>query len=259
MCNPLFVTDNEHFVGHFAAGQIGTGGTGSQALTCLARMHASLTALGHPGLFVKVFDADVVSQSNIGRQLFSPSETGLNKAVCLVTRINRFFGLGWEAVPEYFGTKQTKNGGSEYSNITITCTDNIASRIGFGKLLRKRSVSYRSHITPLYWLDMGNGQTSGQAVLGAVSKIEQPKTRKYTAVGELKTVVEMFDYSALKESDSGPSCSLSEALRKQDLFINSTLAQLGCDILWKLFRQGMIEHHGLYLNLDTMKVNPINV
>ena len=46
---------------------------------------------------------------------------------------------------------------------------------------------------------------------------------------------------------------------RQDLFINSTLAQLGCNILWKMFRNGMIEHHGLYLNLETMKVNPINI
>lgn len=38
-----------------------------------------------------------------------------------------------------------------------------------------------------------------------------------------------------------------------------TLAQLGCNILWKMFRHGMIEHHGLYLNLTTMKVNPIMV
>ena len=46
-------------------------------------------------------------------------------------------------------------------------------------------------------------------------------------------------------------------LERQDLFINSTLAQLGCGILWKMFRNGVIEHNGLYLNLDTMKVNPI--
>ena len=63
----------------------------------------------------------------------------------------------------------------------------------------------------------------------------------------------------VKEEDSGPSCSLAEALEKQDLFVNSTLAQLGCNILWKMFRHGMIEHNGLYLNLATMKVNPVPV
>ena len=31
---------------------IGAGGTGSQVLTCLARLDAALRGLGHPGLFV---------------------------------------------------------------------------------------------------------------------------------------------------------------------------------------------------------------
>ena len=73
--------------------------------------------------------------------------------------------------------------------------------------------------------------------------------------GGLRT--ELVKYARVKEEDSGPSCSLAEALEKQDLFINSTLAQLGCNILWKMFRNGMIEHHGLFLNLGTMKVNPV--
>ena len=76
---------------------IGAGGTGSQVATNLARMDMALRALGHPGLHVTVFDPDTVSEANIGRQLFSASEIGLNKAVVLVTRINRFFGGTWTA------------------------------------------------------------------------------------------------------------------------------------------------------------------
>lgn len=44
---------------------IGAGGTGSQVLEALARMDAALIRLGHPGLYVTVFDADEVSESNI--------------------------------------------------------------------------------------------------------------------------------------------------------------------------------------------------
>ncbi len=43
----------------------------------------------------------------------------------------------------------------------------------------------------------------------------------------------------------------------QDLFINGTIARLGANILWKLFREAVITHHGAYLNLETMKTNPI--
>ena len=109
-------------------------------------------------------------------------------------------------------------------------------------------------------MDFGNTQTAGQVVLGTVpKKIKQPVSRLYETVSSLKVITRMVKYTKVKEKDSGPSCSLAEALERQDLFINSTLAQLGCNILWKMFRHGMIEHHGLYLNLETMRVNPIAV
>ena len=147
------------------------------------------------------------------------------------------------------------------ANITITCTDNIKSRLDLWNTLKAVPVSeYRSYETPLYWMDFGNTQTSGQAVLGTVpKKIKQPVSRLYETVSSLKVITRLGKYASVKEEDSGPSCSLAEALEKQDLFINSTLAQLGCNILWRMFRHGLIEHHGLYLNLETMKVNPIPV
>ena len=75
----------------------GAGGTGSQVITSLARMSVALQALGHPGLHLTAFDPDTVTEANIGRQLFSETELGLNKATALVTRVNRFFGYAWEA------------------------------------------------------------------------------------------------------------------------------------------------------------------
>ena len=109
-------------------------------------------------------------------------------------------------------------------------------------------------------MDFGNTQGTGQVVLGTVpKKIKQPVSELYKTVDSLKVITKFVKYARVKEEDSGPSCSLAEALEKQDLFINSTLAQLGCNILWKMFRNGMIEHHGLFLNLGTMKVNPVFV
>ena len=109
-------------------------------------------------------------------------------------------------------------------------------------------------------MDFGNTQASGQVVIGTIpKKIKQPESGLYETVASMKVVTRLVKYARVKESDSGPSCSLAEALKKQDLFINSTLAQLGCNILWKMFRHGMIEHHGLYLNLETLKTNPILV
>lgn len=238
---------------------IGVGGTGSQVLTNLARLDVTLRALNHSGLFVTVYDPDIVTGSNIGRQLFGCSDIGLNKAQCLVTRLNNFFGNDWRAVPNLYPSDIKSMRKDDVSNITISCTDNIKSRLDIWKVLNACPVSeYRDYSSPLYWLDFGNTRTSGQVVLGTVpAKIKQPKSIQYTTVGSLKVITRYVKYAHIKESDSGPSCSLAEALEKQDLFINSTLAQLGCDLLWKMFRHGMLEHHGLYLNLATMKVNPI--
>lgn len=240
---------------------IGAGGTGSQVLTNLARLDVTLRALNHPGLFVTVYDPDIVTESNIGRQLFSFSDLGLNKAQCLVTRLNHFFGNDWQAVPKIYPSNVHAAKDEDLANITITCTDNIKSRLDMWKILKAvPDNDYRDYKTPLYWLDFGNTQTSGQVVLGTVpEKIKQPKSQQYNTVSSLKVITRYVRYARVKETDSGPSCSLAEALEKQDLFINSTLAQLGCNLLWKMFRHGMIEHHGLYLNLTTMKVNPIYI
>lgn len=240
---------------------IGAGGTGSQVLTCLARLDVTLRGLGHPGLFVTLYDPDIVTEANIGRQLFGHSDLGLNKANCLITRINNFFGNDWKAEERIYPTilKNTKR--MDLANITITCTDNVQSRVDLWKVLKGiPDKQYTDYETPLYWLDFGNTQSTGQVVLGTIPrKIKQPDSLIYETVTSLKVVTRLCRYSRLKDKDSGPSCSLAEALEKQDLFINSTLAQLGCNILWKMFRHGMIEHHGLYLNLTTMKVNPIMV
>ena len=238
---------------------IGAGGTGSQVLTNLARLDVTLRALNHPGLFVTVYDPDIVTEANIGRQLFGWSDIGLNKAQCLVTRINNFFGNDWAAIPDLYPVCPKDARRDNMGNITITCTDNVKSRMDLWKVLKAVPESdYTNHGTPIYWLDFGNSQSSGQVVMGTVPrKIKQPESHLYETVSSLKVVTRLVRYSKVKDNDSGPSCSLAEALEKQDLFINSTLAQLGCNLLWKLFRHGMIEHHGLYLNLSTMKVNPI--
>jgi len=228
---------------------IGTGGTGSQVLTALSRMSHTLIALGHPGFHVTAFDPDNVTEANLGRQLFSQSDTGLSKAVVLISRINRFFSIGWQAVADIYR--------NEPANIIITCTDNVKSRLNIAEgLLLKEDKEY-DFKRLIYWLDFGNTQNTGQVILGTFNEIVQPQSKKYTATGKLPCITERFDLMKIREEDSGPSCSLAEAIEKQDLFINSTLAGVGAKILWKLFREGMTDQAGVFINLDTMKMNPV--
>jgi PRTRC genetic system ThiF family protein len=229
---------------------IGCGGTGSQVLTALSRISHTLAALGHPGLHVTTYDPDTVTEANLGRQLFSASDAGLNKAVILTTRINRFFATGWEAVPDFYAY--------EPANIIITCVDNVKSRMDIAERMLspagKRAEDYERLI---YWLDFGNTQNAGQVILGTFGEIRQPQSKKYIPVGKLPCITERFDLSLVDEREAGPSCSLAEAIEKQDLFINSTLANIGSKLLWKLFREGMTNQAGAFLNMDTMKMNPV--
>ena len=234
---------------------IGAGGTGSQVVTALARIDYALRALGHKGLHVSVFDDDIVTMANLGRQLFTPLEVGCSKAVALVTRVNRFFGLGWDSIQSRYPSKDA----DEIANITITCVDNVKARMEIGKHIRDTERGDKDEHHAYYWLDFGNTADTGQVVLGTVIPVKQPTSEEFETVSELPCVDQLFDLTTVNEEDSGPSCSLAEALRKQDLFINSSLCQVGCDILWQLFSKGKIEQNGLFLNLRTSKMNPINI
>lgn len=241
----------------------GAGGTGSQVITNLARMDMALRALGHPGLHVTVFDPDTVTEANIGRQLFSEAELGLNKAMATVTRINRFFGTTWVAEGCRYPPGETDDRKEKpmLANILITCTDNTRSRLDLWRFLKKyKDVSTNDERTPVYWMDFGNAQTTGQVMIGTVrNKITQPVSKEYAPMPKMNVITEEVSYSTVKEKDSGPSCSLAEALEKQDLFINSMLAQVGCDILWRMFKEGKTLYRGAYINLDTLQVNPVPV
>ena len=232
---------------------VGAGGNGSRMLSCLARINASLLALGRKGLSVTVYDADTVEQPNIGRQLFSPSELGMNKAVALVSRFNRFYGTGWRAKPRFF-TKNDKCG-----NIVISCVDSVKARLVVDKAFENCKRTSRCHEDScFYWMDLGNAQTTGQCFIGSI-EISQPSSENCLAVSLLPTISAEIDLSSVNEEESGPSCSMAEALQKQDLFINSTLCELAGSLLWSLFKDNSLEYRGFYINLETMRVVPVGV
>ena len=229
---------------------IGCGGTGSQVLTNLARINHALINLNHPGLNVTASDDDIVTEFNCGRQLFSYSDIGLNKADVLITRLNRFFGTSWSSLQERFTANHRLN-----YNIVITCVDNLETR----KLVSKSFNSGRDDNDSIYWMDFGNGKDFGQVVIGTVRKVEQPKKSKNEVIPVLKKFTDLYEIDFIDESDSGPSCSMAEALNNQDLFINSVLAKTGCNIHWNMFHNGYIEFHGAYINLKNYNMSPIKV
>lgn len=236
---------------------IGCGGSGSQMLQALARINVSLVALGHPGLIVQAWDADKVTEANLGRQLFSKADLDQYKAKILIERINRFYGFNWQAFPMRWDASCVKD--NLLANIMITCVDNVDTRELVAKVgMMRQHLMQEPFNIPAYWLDLGNTQNSGQVVLGTFGDLKQPKRTRGT-VSKLSTIMDIFPDLKKFDKPDEPSCSLAEALSKQDLFINSTLVQFAATILWKMFRELKIVYHGCYLNLNSLTVNPIAV
>lgn len=262
--NAVHFTDNELIspTNPISVNLIGAGGTGSKVLTALMEMNHSLIELGHAGLFVRLWDDDVITNANLGRQRFAESEKGLYKSVALINRANRFMGTNWKAETVKFEKDRFERfPENAKATITITCVDSVKARFDVAGILKGKS-DYRNHSNePKYWIDMGNSQFTGQVLLSTVGTIRQPKSEKYETVSNLPFVTEEFG-ELLKQSeqeDDTPSCSLAEALEKQDLYINSALAQMGCSLLWNLFRNGLTENRGFFLNLKNFHSQPIKV
>ena len=242
---------------------IGAGGTGSQVLTALARMNHALTELNHAGLSVRLWDDDVITEANLGRQLFAESELGFYKSVALINRVNRFFGTNWKAETQKFEKDDLgKLQSNMKSEIYISCVDSVKSRFDIAEILNELKIDkgyYRNQCK--YWIDFGNSQFTGQVLLSTIGDIRQPNSEKYETVENLPFITEEFGelLKISEEEDNTPSCSLAEALEKQDLFINSTLTQMGSSLLWNLFRNGLTENRGFFLNLKNFTAQPIKL
>jgi PRTRC genetic system ThiF family protein len=240
---------------------IGAGGTGSHLLPALGGIHADLLEFDHPGLQVTVFDDDVVTPFNVGRQGFSAAEIGLPKAVAILARTNRFYGTNWQAIGMRWST-ENRQGLQPHlaANLTISCVDTAAARFAIADLLRQNHPTSHGPRAPLYWIDFGNSRHTGQVMLSTLQKIKQPASKKFAGVRELPMVTEEFKELLLQATDDDePSCSVAASRLKQDLFINRTLAQLGGRLINTLFQQPMIENRGFFLNLAEFICQPVRI
>ena len=273
---------------------IGCGGTGSQMLTGLGQIHASLQAMNAQdgcqcqGLRVTVYDPDTVSPFNVGRQLFYAPDIGMNKAECLVGRVNMTYGVHWKAVPSEY--KAEAHRGYMYApDIVISCVDTAAARRDLHKALWSPQTGYY-HDVPSYWLDCGNLATVGQVVLGQPGREKEdawPRNKEFSAEEalwkgqrrkqidgpdnfrtvyyedkryiRLPCVTELFPdlMDAGFDETNEPSCSMVDALKKQSLFVNRTVSAYALDLLWELIREGSVDNQGCYFNLRTRTAQPV--
>lgn len=225
---------------------VGVGGNGAQMLHCLARLDHAIRALGHPhGLHVTAFDPDRVSESNVGRQAYSPSDVGQYKALLSVERMNRFYGYDWKGCPA-----RTAEADLRDMAIVVSCVDSAKARRELHRAL------FQGFTEVLYWLDLGNTEATGQVVLGEVPPRFRAKNRD-----RLPCVTELYPalLDASLPEDDAPSCSVRMSLASQGLFTNDLIVRFGAQLLYELFSQGVLRHHGVVINVAGKRAAPIDV
>jgi PRTRC genetic system ThiF family protein len=202
---------------------VGAGGNGSKLVIGMKNMDGALRAFGHPGIHLLLADGDLVSDSNLVRQSFFPSDVGLPKATVLINRINLSCGLTWEALPRHVTAEDIAH---IQVDLLVSCVDSRQARAMVQKGLEH-------NLRVLYHVDLGNTRDCGQFTLGQPLGYTNRRRRD-----RLRTAFELFpelNDTTLPEDDT-PSCSTVEALEKQDLFVNDLLVMSALALLWRLFR-----------------------
>ena len=221
---------------------VGAGGNGSIFLSHLCRIHQAWTRLGGEPFAIDIYDPDTVTEANLARQVFCEADLGCNKALVLAQRMRGFYGIEVEGHDAKFDAYSIR------PSVIVGCVDNLNARRKMAQASEPRTRNQWGQAVEeagTYWLDLGNGSSSGQVILGGHG---------------LPTFFDVFPgQRRAKDRKDTPSCSMAEALEKQDLFINSTVATLAGQLLWQLMRRGGLNHHGYFVNLANGRVLPLEV
>lgn len=216
---------------------VGAGGSGSHIVTDLAVLNQSMLDLGHPeGLNVAVIDDDTVSEANVGRSRFYAADVGSSKAHTLVNRVNVCYGFNFRAIHTKVMADSEE---MRHADIVVGCVDTRESRRSIAGALGRFAHG------PRYWLDLGNGATDGQVVLGEVCN---------RTMIRLPCVIDLFPEMldpASDPPDAGPSCSRAEALQHQSAFVNKHASLHAVTMLSMLFRYGRLDHSAVFFNLQS--------
>lgn len=217
---------------------IGAGGTGSYLVSELAQMNFLLKKLGGIGLHVTLYDEAKVSEFNVGRQNFHAMDVDLHKSKVLIERVNNFFGTNW-----LFKTENFYPSSDNVGDVVLTCADIAKLRYDLGK-------QYHNSGSCSLWIDGGNGQSDGQVILGWLcnKNKETLMPNIYDLYGEQLLAV---------DDDDEPSCSHEQSLNRQDFGVNSMIAKVMAQFLWRLLRHGSVDHHGAYIDLSTSLTTPL--
>lgn len=241
---------------------IGAGGTGSFAAMNLARVLFEIRRFGK-AVEMTIIDPDVVESGNIPRSNFCAAEIGRFKAQTLAERITLALGLEVSYSNQKLEfekhIKSRRNGYQELS-ILVGCVDNHLARREIHRSLEE-SNKYNSHNAPeFWWIDGGNGKSSGQVLIGSEGTIEKAEDYFSSSTICKKLPAPSLIHPELLENQVVPSrrveserisCAERIRLGEQSLNINQRVSVEIGEILTELLLTNSLRRFATYFDLET--------
>jgi PRTRC genetic system ThiF family protein len=240
---------------------VGAGGTGSFVIPAIARLMFELKHQQNKPVELLIVDPDVVESGNIPRSNFCAAEIGSFKAQALAKRITLAWGLECHYANELFdGENHLKASTSDYRSMTVIvgCVDNHFARRDI-HLAIDRYQRYGPDAPDLWWIDGGNGQSSGQVLLGSNTKRIKPDQhftgtsicRSLPAPSLVHPDLLEAEKKAGSEELERLSCPDRIHLGEQSLNINQRVAIEMAELLTEMFLTRSLKRFASYFDLET--------
>lgn len=240
--------------------QVGAGGTGSFAALAIARLLYELKESGK-AVELLIVDPDVVESGNIRRSNFCAAEIGGFKAQSLAKRITLAWGLECSYENEQFDAEvHLKQSASNYRDLTVIvgCVDNHLARREIHRAVDKLQAYRKDEVPNIWWIDGGNGRSSGQVLLGSHSKRTKPD-HHFTATSICKSLPApsaihpdlLQPEEKASATPDGVSCAGRIRLGEQSLNINQRVAVEIAEMLTEMFLTRSLKRFATYFDLET--------
>lgn len=241
---------------------VGAGGTGSFAIPAIARLIYEVRQQLNKPVDLLIVDPDVVESGNIPRSNFCAAEVGRFKARTLAERIVLAWGIETQFSCEKFDPeKHLKSSTSDYRSLTVIagCVDNHLARRDIHQAIEEFGRNGSSDAPNLWWIDGGNGRSSGQVILGSNTKRTKPEQhftgtsicRSLPAPSVLHPDLLQTEKTSVPDRSEGLSCPDRVRLGEQSLNINQRVAVEMADMLTAMFLTRSLKRFATYFDLET--------
>jgi len=231
---------------------VGCGGTGGFVAEGVCRL------LGDRDTQLLLIDHDRVEPRNLGRQAFYKSDLGKFKSQALAERLSRLYGrqimysvypFNRDIITDVFTVRYY---GSGLNGLIIGCVDNATARKAIAEAPRGWG----------WWIDAGNGEHSGQVLIGNTGDPEDLKGSFYPEDGIVSRLpLPTVQQPALLAPPTQPveedmSCAEGVEANVQSPVINQSMASLVLQFIERLLAE-KLTWMGAYLDMETGTLRPV--